>query len=52
MQNYLDGRLEELKLISNFDIEKEEALKSMSVYEFYFHLLIRSNHADHGKENS
>lgn len=49
MQNYIDARFEEVKLVSKFDVEKEETLLALSVYDFYFHLLIRSNHPEHGQ---
>lgn len=46
MQDYLDSRMEEVKILSNFDIEKEDSFYEMSVYDFYFHLWVRSNHKD------
>ena len=48
MQDYLDGRLEEVKILSNFDIEKENSFYERSVYDFYFHYWVKSN--QNGKE--
>lgn len=48
MQDYLDSRLEEVKILSNFDIEKEKSFYEMSVYDFYFHVWVKSN--QNGKE--
>lgn len=50
MQDFLDSRAEEVKILSNFDIEKEASFYERSVYDFYFHLWVRSNHKD-GKES-
>ncbi len=44
MQDFLDARAEEVKILSNFDIEKEQSFYMGSVYDFYFHLLVKSNH--------
>lgn len=44
MQDYYDGRIEELKILSNFDIEKERSFYEMSVHDFYFHVWVKSNH--------
>ena len=49
MQDYIDGRIKEVKLLCKFDIEKERSFYEMSVYDFYFHLSVK---AAHGKENS
>ncbi len=49
MQDYLDKRLEEVKILSNFDIEKEKSFYEMSVYDFYFHVWVKHNH--NGKED-
>jgi hypothetical protein len=46
MQDYLDKRLEEVKKISTFDIEKEKSFYEMSVYDFYFHIWVKSNNKD------
>lgn len=43
MQDFLDNRYEEVKILANFDIEKEKAFYEMSVYDFYFHLWVKSN---------
>jgi len=43
MQDFLDSRYEEVKILANFDIEKEKAFYEMSVYDFYFHLWVKSN---------
>ncbi len=49
MQDFLDSRAEEVKILSNFDLEKEQSFYEGSVYDFYFHLLVKSNHR--GEEN-
>ena len=49
MQDYLDSRYEEVKILVNFDIEKEAAFYEMSVYDFYFHVWVKSNHS--GKDH-
>lgn len=49
MQDYLDARYEEVKICANFDVEKEPAFYEMSVYQFYFHLWVKSNN---GEKNS
>lgn len=49
MQDYLDARYEEVKICANFDVEKETAFYEMSVYQFYFHLWVKSNN---GEKNS
>lgn len=46
MQDYLDGRYEEVKILANFDVEKEPAFYEMSVCEFYFHLWVKSNNGE------
>lgn len=46
MQDYLDARLEEVKILTNFEIEKESAFYEMSVYAFYFHLWVKKNNGD------
>ncbi len=43
MQDFLDSRLEEVKILSNFDIERERSFYEMSVYDFYFHVWVKSN---------
>lgn len=45
MQDYLDGRYEEVKILVSFDIEKESSFYEMSVYDFYFHVWVKSNHS-------
>jgi len=45
MQEFLDSRLEEVKIMANFDIEKEKTFYEMSVYDFYFHVWVK------GKQN-
>lgn len=49
MQDYLDSRYEEVKILSNFEIEKEKAFYEMSVYDFYFHVWVKSN--NRGEKN-
>jgi hypothetical protein len=49
MQDYLDNRYEEVKILSNFDIEKERSFYEMSVYDFYFHVWVKSNNS--GKDD-
>jgi hypothetical protein len=46
MQDFVDGRLEEVKILSNFEVEKESSFYEMSVYDFYFHLWVKSNNRD------
>ena len=43
MQDYLDSRIEEVKILSNFEIEREQSFYEMSVYDFYFHVWVKSN---------
>lgn len=43
MQDYIDERLEEVKILANFDVEKEQSFYEMSVYQFYFHVWVKSN---------
>lgn len=45
MQEYLDKRYEEVKILVNFDIEKEHTFYEMSVYDFYFHIWVKSNNS-------
>lgn len=47
MQEFLDSKLEELKLMSDFDIEKENIFLKMSVDDFYFHVWIKDAHTKH-----
>jgi hypothetical protein len=49
MQDYLDGRYEEVKILANFEIEKEKTFYEMSVYDFYFHVWVKSN--NRGEKN-
>lgn len=46
MQDFIDGKLEEIKILSNFDLSLESEYLKMSVYDFYFHVWIKSNHKD------
>lgn len=46
MQDFIDTRAEEIKKLSNFDVEKESSFYEMSVYDFYFHLWVKSNNRD------
>ncbi len=49
MQEFLDSKYEELKLLSDFDIDTEQKLISMSVDDFYFHVWMKQIHRkDHG----
>lgn len=48
MQDYLDSKYEEVKIISNFEFDKEKAFLETSVYEFYFHLWVKSNNGEKG----
>lgn len=50
MQDFIDTRMEEVKILSNFDIERESSFYEGSVYDFYFHLLVKSNHKDGQKD--
>lgn len=38
MQDFLDEQELQIKKIANFNIESEEQLNHLSVYEFLFHL--------------
>jgi hypothetical protein len=46
MQDFVDSRLEEVKILSNFEIERESSFYEMSVYDFYFHVWVKSNNTD------
>jgi len=46
MQDFVDSRLEEVKILSNFEIEREVSFYEMSVYDFYFHVWVKSNNTD------
>jgi len=46
MQDFVDSRLEEVKILSNFEIEREASFYEMSVYDFYFHVWVKSNNTD------
>lgn len=46
MQGYIDERLEEVKILANFDVEKERSFYEMSVYEYYFHVWVKSNNRE------
>lgn len=43
MQDYIDKKFEEIKVLSNFDISQESVFLNLSVYEFYFHVWVKSN---------
>lgn len=43
MQDFIDGKEEEIKILSNFDPTVEKQFFNMSVYEFYFHVWVKSN---------
>lgn len=44
MQDVLDSRQREVKILCNFDIEKEASFYEGSVYDFYFHLSVKSDY--------
>ena len=46
MQDFIDARREEVKILCNFDVEKEHAFYEMSVYEFYFHVWVKSSNGE------
>lgn len=46
MQDFVDSRIEEVKILSNFEIERESSFYEMSVYDFYFHVWVKSNNTD------
>lgn len=46
MQDFVDSRIEEVKILSNFEIEREASFYEMSVYDFYFHVWVKSNNTD------
>ena len=43
MQDFLDSKIEEIKILANFDLTQEREYYNLSVYEFYEHVWIRSN---------
>lgn len=46
MQDYLDTRLEEIKILANFELSRESEFLGTSVYNFYFHVWVKSNQRD------
>lgn len=42
MQDFIDEKMEEVKLMADFDIEAERRLLELSVYDFYFHVFVKS----------
>lgn len=48
MQEFHDNRMEEIKVLADFDLNLEAQLLRMSVDDFYFHVLIKHNHTDRG----
>ena len=43
MQDFLDSKIEEIKILANFDLAQEKEFHKISVYEFYEHVWIKSN---------
>lgn len=48
MQQFHDDRMEEVKILAEFDLEREKQFLSLSVDDFYFHILIKQNHQKDG----
>lgn len=46
MQEFHDQRMKEIKILSDFDIEKERQLLWLSIDDFYFHVSVRKDHKD------
>lgn len=46
MQQFHDDRMEEIKVLSGFDIQQEKEFLQMSVDDFYFHIWIKRDHQD------
>lgn len=46
MQEFHDQRMREIKILSNFDINLEKQFLTMSVDDFYFHVLVKKDHRD------
>ena len=44
MQEFHDNRMEEIKVLSGFDIQKEKEFMAMAMEDFYFHIWIKKNH--------
>lgn len=44
MQEFHDNRMEEIKVLSGFDIQKEKEFMAMAVEDFYFHVWIKKDH--------
>lgn len=46
MQDFIDHKIEEIKILSNFDLSLESEFYRMSVYDFYFHVWVKSNNKE------
>lgn len=46
MNDFMLNKQEELKLLSNFDLEQEKMFYEMSITDFYFHVLVKSKQKD------
>jgi hypothetical protein len=46
MQDFIDQKYEEIKILANFDLTLESEYLKMSVYDFYFHVWVKSNQKD------
>jgi hypothetical protein len=46
MQEFHDDRMKEIKILSEFDIDKERQFLAMSIDDFYFHVWIKKDHQD------
>lgn len=44
MQEFHDARMKEVKILSDFDIEKEKQLLALSIDDFYFHVSVKREH--------
>jgi hypothetical protein len=43
MQDFIDRKLEEIKILTNFDLSLEGEFIRMSVYDYFFHVWVKSN---------
>lgn len=43
MQDFIDKKLEEIKILANFDLSLESEFSKLSVYDYFFHVWVKSN---------
>lgn len=46
MQEFHDNRMKEIKILSEFDINREKQFLAMSIDDFYFHVMVKKDHRD------